>query len=129
MNDTIEEMKCRAKYVKGLRDLAEMLESEPDIILPVEQDFYAYTMEKDVFKRGVKAIGLRGRKVLENDQWANYIVQFGPIKYRLYIDRGQVCERIVVGKKAVAEVVIPAHDEDVVDWKCEPWLGGDNGNG
>lgn len=116
------DIKRRADYVKDLRALADLLESDPNILLPVEQEFYAYTMEKEVFKRGVKAIGSRGRKVLTDDAWANYIVDFGLIKYRLYIERQQVCERIVTGQKEVPEVLIPAHAEDVVEWKCEPWL-------
>ena len=70
-------MKRRADYVKDLRALADLLESDPNILLPVEQEFYAYTMEKEVFKRGVKAIGSRGRKVLTDDAWANYIVDLG----------------------------------------------------
>ncbi len=35
------------------------------------------------------------------------------------------CERKVVGKRHVAKVTIPAHDEDIVEWDCKKAILGD----
>jgi hypothetical protein len=112
----------RIAYVKALRDLANLLESESDIPVPFSQQFYHYTADKEAFKAGVRAIGSRGRKVMTDDQWANYVVEMGPLEYRLFIDRKTVCERKVIGTKQVEEKVVPAHLEEIVEWECEPWM-------
>ena len=47
---------------------------------------------------------------------------FETLTYQVYIMRNQVCERIVTGTKEVPAISYPAHTEEIVEWKCEPWL-------
>lgn len=114
------EKESRALYIKALRELANFLESREDAVLPVGDAMHAYTSDGEVFKRGVKAIGLMGRKHF--DDWANYIVDFGAIRYVLYTPREAVCKRIVKGTENVPEQVVPAHVKEIVEWECEPWF-------
>lgn len=36
----------------------------------------------------------------------------------IHIWKEEVCKRVVTGKKHIEELVIPAHDEEIVEWEC-----------
>ena len=127
MNDFIEietdeerEAKRRVAYVKGLRDFAAFLETT-DAPIPVGQTFNAPLYDKEKFKAAVKVIAGRGKKSFD-DSLAYYRADFETLTYQVYIMRNQVCERIVTGTKEVPAISYPAHTEEIVEWKCEPWL-------
>jgi hypothetical protein len=117
----------RANFVKGLRDFANFIEANDGIVCRAQQNFYIYTDDKEVFKTAVRAIGSKGKKEMLGD-WASYVVNFGPIQYRLLIERAAVCQRKVLGTKNVEERAIAAHVEEIVEWECEPWLGNPDGS-
>ena len=47
------------------------------------------------------------------------------------VNRESVCRKVVTGTKHVEEKIIPAHDEEVVEWECEKisFLGMDTTDG
>jgi hypothetical protein len=42
----------------------------------------------------------------------------GRIKFSAFIMREKICKRVVTGTKQVPKRVIPAHVEEIVEWKC-----------
>jgi hypothetical protein len=65
---------------------------------------------------------LGGAKKFASD-WSFYVVgkRDGVEVTGFARDRGEVCERVVVGKRTVPAA--PEHEEEIVEWKCSPLLG------
>lgn len=114
-------------YVNGLRRLADFYEANPTAKLPYEGDsgtmnVFCWTAED--FALIVSAFG-NGAKRFEDERLL-FLPDIG-LNLQVHCDRGQICERRVVGTRHVAEQVvpervIPAHDEDIVEWDCKPVL-------
>jgi len=123
--------KDQKALVTGLREAADFIESH--IELPIDSEFklttylyntsmstYPYSVIEDSaaqkLRVATKAFG-KADKV-----WSgNYLdVQrkFGPITLEFTINKQHVCERIVTGTTEVPELIVPAHAEETVEWRC-----------
>jgi hypothetical protein len=120
-------------YIAGLRELADFYESHPDVNLPYEGNlcsFGIYGLNKEQIVATVKAFG-KCRKDYEETA-VNIYKEFHGIKLNIYTARENVCRRVVVATnvepektipgKWVPEVVIPAKEVEVVEWRCDPIL-------
>lgn len=110
-----------------LRALADWFEAHPEVPQSVSYSgVWAHTCVTDteVFKH----IGSFKKEMDDNYFYAHLMV--GDVNLRLMCPRTQVCTPKVVGKKRVAEVVIPAiperlipeHEEDIIEWDCSSVL-------
>lgn len=110
----------RSKYVEGLRSLADFLAEHPDV--PTPNDCLGVVTDK----AGAVAWARAYPKV-EKDWLSNYLIlrgmEFGGLHVEVYTERQAVCRRIVKGTRQVPERIVPAHEEDIVEWECdEPLL-------
>lgn len=115
----------RDEFIRGLRQLADLYESRPELDMPSYLPrWWIFTTEPEDFVRNVQAFGNGRKEFLKND------IEFHPdvvLPIAVNCRREKLCERKVVGSRHVPEKVIPAqvipaHDEDVVEWDCKPVL-------
>lgn len=113
-------------YANGLRELANWIESHPEISLPndVIHNYALNTKEE-------AALCLRALKPCKKEYTEDFfklVRNFGPIKVIHLFNRDAVCQRVVTGKRIVQAhldpgYVVPAkmveaHEEDIVEWRC-----------
>ena len=124
-----------AEYADGLRQVADFLESHPEIPLP-ESTLTSYDLySKDKAAVTAKALSQGGRcdKVFE-DALVRLRRVFGTITLQYLGTRSTLCEQVRVGTRIVPEQyvppepatearTIPEHEEAVYEWKCPPLLG------
>jgi len=111
------------EMVQGLRDLADFLESRPDVGVPSFSDFNMFTHSQEDFARRMRLMGSG-----EKRQAYSYLMlekKFGPLTLALNILQSDVCERVQVGERKVeARPAIEAHTVPVYEWDCpESFLG------
>lgn len=130
----------RAEYIAGLRAVADLLDSAPDLPLPttpkIEWAVHYYAVS-DEAQRAVLATIARlipGRldknDPAEGQYAANYFTlsgNVGGMPVEVWAERPSVCERVVTGTREVTKVVPTATEEvtvteDVVEWICTPLL-------
>lgn len=116
------EAKERAEALQGFRDLISWYAQHPEVPLP-ELTVNNYAV--DNLPVTARALGTFTKKYSEGMFYLNR--QFGPVNAVFCFMREQACVRRVIGKKHVeARVIpaeyIPAHDEDIVEWDCQPIL-------
>ena len=112
----------RQEWIQGLRDFADFLETT-EAPLPCGGGFDAFIYSKEDLGKTAKAIGGNFEKFFVVE-WAGLRRQFGPIRYDVNVKREHVCKLVVTGTKEVPErvipeTVIPAHSEDITEWKCD----------
>ena len=118
--DTV--MRKRREYCEGLQALAQLLSEHPELDLPDQATFHIYVWGKGDFVDKLKKLGAC-RKIY-TEYSVTIAKEFGPISYGYYINRDAVCERKVVGKKAIPAreaYIVPAQaasEEDIVQWEC-----------
>lgn len=147
---TTPEMLARAEFVQGLRDLADWLDAHPEIEFTNFRGSHIlwYRDTREQLADAARALG-RVEKT-GTDSYFNLTRRFGPHEIEAYSPRATVCERVVVGKKAVPVREIPEDkaeeakrlreqiaalevervaEVDEVEWRCEEPLlaGGANG--
>ncbi len=116
---------ARAEAIAGLRMFADWCEATPDF--PAEKigntQILIFCKTLDQFRANAKILG-RGEKGAEGNYFM-FTRQFGPVRVQAYIEREQICERIVtqVEKPAITvpaepERHYPARVEEVVTYKC-----------
>ena len=124
-----------AEYANGLRQIANFLESHPEIPLPTNTlSCYAMTNKK-IAGLVARALSDGGRceKIFE-DSILRLKRNFGEIELEYIGMRENVCEQVRVGTRVVPEryvppqpategQVIPEHEEAVYEWRCSPLLG------
>ncbi|MDA4133700.1 MAG: hypothetical protein OK454_11350 [Thaumarchaeota archaeon] len=99
-------------YVKGLRDLADWLEANPQFVPdPTIVQLYA---DGDRFKALAREIGTCVKQYPDESETSEYasvdlIKGFGPVSYRLYTARKNVCQKV---KRMI----------EVETWECSPLL-------
>lgn len=116
-------MNNNLELIKGLRDFADFLEGFehfPIIHYPPTYMFF----DKKEFISLSHHIG--NVKKDFSDDYAILQKHFGPITLELNTLRSNVCTKRVVGVEDVPEVVIPAHQKDIIEWDCEPLLSTDS---
>lgn len=121
------------EYANSLRLIADFFASHPEIPIPHDATPFNYfsANSKESIARLVRALGACEKRYDAAFAGSFEIHKtFGTITFRAIADRDRVCERVVVGKKTVPETVIPAkpmeperviaaHEEDVIEWRCE----------
>jgi hypothetical protein len=114
---------------RGLRQLADFVEDNPEFARAINQHFLMYVTERDEFVRLARQLGT-SRKDPDND-WYRLIRRFGPIGLQLYSDRAKVCERVVTGHETVVETAVRCvHCGGPVAVKGDLWwhVGPDHGD-
>lgn len=111
----------------GLRELADWLDENegalPDSNLS-ELMVNVWCRDKDEFLTAARSLAGRREKIAD-DHYFTVRRSFGPVHVDVYTARSEVCRRVVVDRIERAEVVLPAHVEEVVEWVCdEPILAG-----
>ena len=119
------------QIVTTLRAMADFYEAHPTAPIPFDLQYgwmHAYLPSGDEMKEFLRSLG-SFKKVFEDDYFRAE-VQVGEIALQFSTKRDNVCVRKVVGTKLVAEQVIPssyteeriipAHEEEIVEWDCEP---------
>lgn len=75
--------------------------------------------DKDQFREACRLLGTFQKTV--DDTYFNAKRYFdGGVSIEVYIERAKVCQRRVVGKRLIPEKVIPAREEEIVEWECTP---------
>ena len=112
----MKEISDRLNDISHLRELADFLEVNPLVpVPPINRDVFVRTKEELI------AIAKNGGTVEKGTagDWFFLRYRLSPHNsLEINIDRDKVCERIVVGKKPIPEKFIPAHEEEIVEWKC-----------
>jgi hypothetical protein len=118
---------ARADFVAGLHTLASFLAEHPNAPLPysIYAGTYVETLEE------VRAIthGTGSWSKSYNDYAVEYLKKFtdakyGGVRYVVSLERTKACRKVVTGTKhipeeIVPEKVIPARDEEIIEWICD----------
>lgn len=133
-----EKAQKRTSFINSLREYATLLETHPEVPAPnYNQYFYMHDCTKEQLAAAATA-GIKAEKSYTDENFS-LILRLGnrdrwssDINLYFSTKREEVCERVVVGKKLVPEKIIPeqhtpsriepAHEVDVVEWKCSPLL-------
>lgn len=114
----------RAKLTRGLRELADFLDANPDV--PVRGLDCCINVFADDKAHIVRTARIAGWQKNYNGNWFALQRWFGDgaIQLDVNIERGEICRRVVTGTE-----VIPAQPErtvDTVEWVCDtPLLAGE----
>lgn len=111
----------RDETIQGLRALADFLAEHPDVPLP-SLTLNAFVDTKAEIA-AIARVAPWGKN--HNGDWFFLTRSFaGTVRLDINVPRGQVCERVVIGQRTV-----PAHEEDIVEWKCDESLLADAAEG
>lgn len=117
-----ENYEGREAHIAGLRAAADFLEAHPEVVVASYGDYFAldiaaYGVTRDDLVAAAQASG--GWDKEYSDSQFELVRSFGGgVKLSLNADRSEVCELVVVGTREVEEKVIPAHTENITEWKC-----------
>lgn len=123
----------------GLRAVADMIEANPELahILRYALTHLSEPLDDRDQMITLARIGARTTGKVTKDftgKHASVRIAFGPVSVTGYIDREQVCERVVVGHETVIEagpdpdavaalpVVEREVEREIVEWRCHPLL-------
>lgn len=142
-------MTDRDQYIAGLRELADLLEQNPDFRLPYEGstgNMTVFLMSYDVADPKVamaehtRTLRRHTREAVTKDATSAYFDVNtrlgGPdgLSVQLSTQRAQVCERVVVGTEVKTKLVrdpelvekLPLvaveEQEEIIEWQCAPIL-------
>lgn len=120
-------MSDRENFIQDLRDFADWLERTPDAPLPLlPQRFDVFSISnKDELKRACLAIGGKLTKGA-TESFFYMRKDFRSIHYDINADRGEVCERVVIGtrtipaepERTVTVAAQPERVEEITEWRC-----------
>lgn len=117
----------------GLRQLADLIEDHPDVLLPYQVTIYDSTHDKrhdvaiDHLRGKARLLGGRWDKVPIGDTFVLERHLGGRVKYRLEAPREAVCEKRIVGHHQVQRRVRPPSyidietetvTEPIIEWDC-----------
>ena len=110
------------EYAQGLRAIADWYEAHPD--MPRIHDLSVAGCNG---KEQLVEIAQALPSYVEEASGSLYYVigDFQGVSVKFMVWRTEVCERTVVGKRMEEARVSPAHEEDIVEWKCHPLLDKD----
>jgi hypothetical protein len=116
----------RDKLVAGLRELADFIEQR-GLELPIDANFlpsltvYLYDTPDGTAREKMRKVARNIGHARKGTLPGFYDLQrdFGPVSLLFTAPRGAVCQRIVTGTKQIEEQVIPAHEEEIVEWICD----------
>jgi hypothetical protein len=122
-----------AEYATGLRALADMIESTPEIPADyLEQMNVWYAKSPEILSTLTRAALRHGAKVDKNafSEVFDLRLSFGPVTARCLANRDNVCERVVTGTETVTKTVpdpvalaaVPTVEVtevvEISEWKC-----------
>lgn len=122
-----------AEFARGLHAIAEFYEANPNMPVPYLDTFNMFVRSKGEMIHCARMLGTCDKVVTED--WFELCRKFGPMKLVVNIRRNSVCERVKVGEREVPEQhlpareaeTVPAHTEDVYEWKCPEALLSEGG--
>jgi hypothetical protein len=113
-------MTPRAEKIRAMRRLLTFVEANPELPLPYFSQLDAFAhLDDDGYEvkeltRIMSPCTKRGMGT-----FFTLIRDFGAgVMLHLNFPREDVCERVVIGTEEVPEKVIPAHVQEIVEWKC-----------
>lgn len=127
----------RREYIAGLRALAELLETHPELELPYDgsgTELLVIPTEDEAEQIAAWAKALPGMKRKQvRDGYFDLFGSIEGLRVQVIVGRDSVCRRVVVGIREVTEE-IPDPSADIptvtvtrtvedVEWICEPILG------
>jgi hypothetical protein len=122
----------RQQQIQGLRDLADFYETVPeDVPLPFAFQSELLVFLHDNAKEHLRHIGSFEKRFEDLTSFGFIAVKkVGIFDLHFYAKRSDVCVRNVVGTRtipaetipATREQFIPEHEEEIVEWDCEPVL-------
>jgi len=125
----------RLKAIDGLRQLADLIEENPEMAVPYEgvsssSNLLMFADNKKQFSATIRAFR-KGAKSA-NDTALVFDPEF-PLNIRVFAFKDKVCEKRTVTRTvpevhipampAQAERTIPEHEETVIEYICQPFLG------
>lgn len=123
-------MMTNTEFAKMLRDLSRVYE-EAETEIPklhglTEGTEFVFCHDNETFSAACRAFG-GGKKDADDDSLIFYPERYPHIRVNGF--KSGMCERIVTGTREVAETVIPAtaaklvpaHTEEIVEWRCKPF--------
>lgn len=111
------------EWLDGLRALTDWFEQHPRRIPPAH-----YSYEVPLFPGGKRELAQLTRELgkvekIHSGDLFRVRRHFGPHKIAGVTMRNEVCKRVVTGMKQIPEEIVPAHEEEIVEWVCdEPLL-------
>ncbi len=119
----LEKQTKRAKYITGVRQMMTYLEENPNVPVPSTDTFNAPVWTASDMAAAARIMG--DVKKVASESYMSLVKEFGPVKLDVYVYRGEVCERVVVGTETIPSHYEPEHVREIVEWKCRPILGAD----
>lgn len=104
-----------------LRQLADWLQANPDVPSPLSVDLSVYT-DVDTARKGMHLSGPWEKDT--GDYYVTYAHKVSdstddiPVRFRLVINREQVCTRVQTGSRHIPAETLPARDEPIYEWNC-----------
>lgn len=120
-------MRDTKAFIETLRFLADAFERNPTLPVPFFGSAVVRVENAEEIRKYIQAIGGNWIKKADNDTY-DIVREFpgSDIGLLLYASHEAICKRIVKGTVRVPEQVIeatearviPAHDEELVEWVC-----------
>ena len=110
------------EYAQGLRGIAEWYETHPDIPIPHDTIISIYGLQdsKEEAVRIIEALK-PCRKEWQGD-FLKITRDFGGTTLKFVFRRIAICTSRLVRVERIEAVFIPAHDQNIFEWDCEPAL-------
>lgn len=133
---TVMQEETRAEYIAGLRMLADLIEtnaltgrSDGDNVF---SPFNVHVDTKAEAAAWARALTEVTKTPATSSDSLLIEGRAGTLHVRVWVDRDEVCERIVTGQREVTKEVVTAVEtvtvtEDIVEWRCSPLLADDAG--
>ena len=114
-------MSERQDFIKGLRDIADYYKANPS--LPIPSTAEINVSATDSLEEAARLARLLAPCQKQHGS-AVFVLskRFAGVTLKFAFWRSAVCTRRVVGYKDVPEEVRPAHQQEIVEWNCEPIL-------
>ena len=126
--ERVEEQESYAtEYVRGLRAVADWFEQHPELVFSyTDERFHLIANTKDELLEMRRALGRVTKDADPDSPYFTLRRMFSAnVQIDAFIARGEVCRKVVKGSRHVEARLVPAHDEEIVEWVCEePLLGG-----
>ena len=109
------------EWLDGLRAMAEWFEQHPERIQLTggwkSVNISIFASDKTELVQLVRELG-RVEKIQSNGLF--YCRRrFGPHSVDAVTSRSKVCTRVVTGTRLIPEEIVPAREEEIVEWECD----------
>ncbi|MCR4340022.1 MAG: hypothetical protein NUW01_09060 [Gemmatimonadaceae bacterium] len=112
------------EWLDGLREMADWFEQHPERIEQLGDRGIIVNLYPDGKGDTAQLARELGKVTKEQNSSLFWIRRgFGPHKIDGVLSRGEVCTRVVTGTRQVPEKIVPAYEEEIIEWECvEPLL-------